>query len=50
VRHLQNGCVETAAAQFDALHREFPDDPCIWFHCRRLAEGERGTLIVMAEK
>jgi adenylate cyclase len=48
VRH--NGCVETAAAQFDALHREFPDDPCIWFHCRRLAEGERGTLIVMAEK
>lgn len=50
MRDLQNGCIETAAAQFDALHREFPDDPCVSFHCRRLAEGERGTLIVMAEK
>jgi len=35
---------------FEALHREKPDDPCVSFHCRRLAAGETGTLIVMTEK
>lgn len=50
LRDLQTGQSDAAGAQFAALHREFPDDPCIAFHCRRLAEGERGTLIVMAEK
>lgn len=39
-----------AADRFAALHDEFPDDPCIAFHCRRLAAGERGALVVMAEK
>jgi adenylate cyclase len=50
LRLLQGGETDAAAAEFAALRREFPDDPCIAFHCRRLAEGERGTLIVMAEK
>ena len=39
-----------AAEMFEILHRDNPDDPCIDFHCRRLAEGESGTTIVMAEK
>jgi adenylate cyclase len=47
---LQTGLLEAAAADLAALHREFPEDACVAFHCRRLAEGERGTLIVMAEK
>jgi adenylate cyclase len=49
LRALQEGQCD-AASQFIALHRDFPDDPCIAFHCHRLAEGENGTLIVMAEK
>jgi adenylate cyclase len=47
---LQTGQLGASAAEFDALHREFPDDPCVAFHLRRLAKGERGTLIVMADK
>jgi adenylate cyclase len=39
-----------AAAAFSALQREDPLDPCIAFHCARLASGETGTLIVMTEK
>ena len=39
-----------AADQFSALHREYPEDPCIAFHYQRLAAGEQGTLIVMTEK
>jgi adenylate cyclase len=39
-----------AAADFDALHREDPHDPCVAFHRRRLIDGESGTVIVMAEK
>jgi adenylate cyclase len=50
LRALQTGESDTAAAHFAALHREFPDDPCVTFHCLRLAAGEGGTLIVMAEK
>ena len=33
-----------------ALWGEDPEDPCVAFHCRRLAAGESGTLVVMAEK
>jgi adenylate cyclase len=39
-----------AAELFEALHRENPDDACVAFHCRRLAAGEAGTLIIMTEK
>jgi adenylate cyclase len=39
-----------AAEQFAALHRDYPADPCVAFHCRRLAAEESGTLIVMTEK
>ena len=39
-----------AAEQFAALHRDYPADPCVAFHCQRLAAGESGTVIVMTEK
>ena len=39
----------TAAAQFQALQREYPDDPCVAFHCARLAAGETGARLVMGE-
>jgi len=39
-----------AAEQFAALHRDYPADPCVAFHCHRLAAGEGGTLILMTEK
>jgi adenylate cyclase len=39
-----------AAAQFGALYRDDPDDPCVAFHYRRLSDGERGVLIEMHEK
>ncbi len=39
-----------AAEQFAALRRDYPEDPCIAFHCQRLAAGQTGTLIVMTEK
>jgi adenylate cyclase len=39
-----------AAELFETLHREKQDDPCVAFHCRRLAAGDTGTLIVMTEK
>jgi len=39
-----------AADLFAALQHDYPDDPCIAFHCSRLAAGETGALIVMSEK
>jgi hypothetical protein len=39
-----------AAEQFAALHRDYPEDPSVAFHCHRLAAGEGGTLILMTEK
>ena len=48
-RALQAGRPE-AAEQFAELRRENPEDPCVAFHWQRLAAGEAGTLIVMAEK
>jgi len=48
-RMLMAGLSE-APQQFAALSRDYPDDPCIAFHYRRLAAGEKGTLIVMTEK
>jgi adenylate cyclase len=48
-RALEAGRPE-AVEQFEALHRERPDDPCVAFHYRRLAAGEIGTLIIMTEK
>ena len=48
-RALQAGLSE-AAEQFAALRREYPEDPCVAFHCQRLAAGETGTLIIMTEK
>jgi adenylate cyclase len=37
-------------AGFLALQREDPDDPCVAFHCARLAAGESGIRMVMGEK
>ena len=48
-RALQAGRPE-GAEQFAALHREYPEDPCVAFHWQRLAASESGTLIVMTEK
>jgi adenylate cyclase len=48
-RMLMAGLPE-AAEQFAALQRDYTEDPCVAFHCQRLAAGERGTLIVMTEK
>ena len=48
-RALETGQPE-AADRFAVLHREYPEDPCAAFHCKRLAAGETGTLIVMTEK
>ncbi len=48
-RALETGQPE-AADRFAALHREYPEDPCAAFHCKRLAAGETGTLIIMTEK
>ncbi|MBV8739850.1 MAG: adenylate/guanylate cyclase domain-containing protein [Alphaproteobacteria bacterium] len=39
-----------AAELFAALRRDYPEDPCVCFHCHRLADGESGTTIVMTEK
>jgi adenylate cyclase len=46
---LRNGHPE-AEALFRALRRDYPDDPCIAFHCARLAAGETGFEVVMSEK
>jgi len=39
-----------AAELFAELHRDYPDDPCVAFHCQRFAAGESGAVIVMTEK
>jgi len=39
-----------AGEQFAALQREYPEDPCVAFHCQRLAAGEAGTVTIMTEK
>jgi adenylate cyclase len=39
-----------AVARLAALQAEDPADPLVAFHRRRLAAGESGTLIVMADK
>jgi adenylate cyclase len=39
-----------AAAAFDALAEQYPDDPLVVFHRDRLARGETGTVVVMQEK
>jgi adenylate cyclase len=39
-----------ADAWFKALRRDYPEDPCIAFHCARLAAGETGFEVVMSEK
>jgi len=48
-RMLMAGLPE-APGQFAALHGDYPEDPCVAFHCQRLAAGEKGSLIVMTEK
>ena len=39
-----------ALAHFDRLLTDYPDDPLLLLHRRRLAAGEKGDLIVMSEK
>jgi adenylate cyclase len=45
---LRNGD-PTAAAQFQALQRQYPDDPCVAFHYARLAAGKTGVHLVIGE-
>ena len=40
----------SAQAQFEALLQHWPDDPLVRLHCSRLQAGERGDLLVMADK
>lgn len=42
--------VEATEAAFADLHVRYPDDPLVALHLQRLRTGERGDLIVMAEK
>ena len=39
-----------ATAQFLALQHDAPGDPCVAFHCARLAAGRTGISLVMEEK
>ncbi|NJD26132.1 MAG: adenylate/guanylate cyclase domain-containing protein [Betaproteobacteria bacterium] len=39
-----------AAARFEALAKDFPDDPLVGLHLGRLHSGASGDLIVMSEK
>jgi adenylate cyclase len=39
-----------AGVCFAALQAEWPGDPLVDLHCRRLQSGASGELIVMAEK
>jgi class 3 adenylate cyclase len=48
-RMLMAGLSE-ASEHFTALHHDYPADPCIAYHCQRLAAGEQGAVIVMTEK
>jgi CHASE2 domain-containing sensor protein/class 3 adenylate cyclase len=41
---------QDAAARFEALRRERPGDPCVVFHCARLAAGETGIQVTTREK
>lgn len=48
-RALAAGLPE-AGARFAVLARDFPDDPLVNLHFRRLRAGEHGVLITMTEK
>jgi len=48
-RVLKEGLPE-AVELFAALHRDYPEDPCVSYHCHRFAAGEAGPVIVMTEK
>lgn len=37
-------------ASFSTLHQQFPDDPLIHYHHKRLERGETGAVIMMKEK
>jgi adenylate cyclase len=39
-----------AGAMFRTMQKEYSADPCIDFHCRRLAAGEAGVHIVVEGK
>ncbi len=39
-----------AAALFETLAQEAPDDPCVAFHLRRIQHGVTGVSVIMAEK
>jgi CHASE2 domain-containing sensor protein/class 3 adenylate cyclase len=38
-----------AGILFSALHQDDPGDPCVIFHCRRLARGETGVRLATEE-
>ncbi|MGB8366702.1 MAG: CHASE2 domain-containing protein [Rhizomicrobium sp.] len=42
--------VDKALAQFEALARERPEDPCVQFYLHRLRNGVGGSDIAMSEK
>jgi class 3 adenylate cyclase/CHASE2 domain-containing sensor protein len=48
--NLLNQNAEEALAQFEALSRERPEDPCIRFYLARLRDGVAGSNIKMTDK
>lgn len=48
-QHLKDG-EPGLRVEAEALHRQYPDDPLITLHARRLRRGESGTRIVLPEK
>ncbi|HSD38205.1 MAG TPA: adenylate/guanylate cyclase domain-containing protein [Rhodocyclaceae bacterium] len=49
-RLMAEGATESAAESFRTLAQAWPEDPLVALHARRLAEGERGDLMVMGAK
>ncbi len=41
---------DQAGAVFSALQTQYPDDPLVNYHAKRLAAGESGSLVVMNKK
>lgn len=39
-----------AFQSFETLSKQFPDDPLVRFHCKRIAAGARSTVVVMDDK
>ena len=47
---LMTELLPSASAAFSALYAQYPNDPLVVLHCRRLDRGEQGDLIRLSEK